>query len=67
MTDGGSLYLERGVCEAVRDALALRGHTVRAGGDYGGYQAILRDNLPDGTFVYRAASEMRKDGQAVGY
>jgi gamma-glutamyltranspeptidase / glutathione hydrolase len=67
MTDGGLLYLERGVCQVVRDGLAARGHTLRSGGDYGGYQAILRDSLPDGSFTYRAASEMRKDGQAVGY
>ena len=67
MEDGGELYLERGVCEETRAALAARGHDVRSGGDYGGYQAIMRENLEDGTFVYRAASEMRKDGQAVGY
>jgi len=64
MQDGGLLYLERGVCSATRQALEARGHAVRGGDDYGGYQAIM---LNQTTGVYHAASEMRKDGHAAGY
>ncbi|GAB4571157.1 MAG: gamma-glutamyltransferase [Rhodothalassiaceae bacterium] len=65
MTDGGVLEVESGVPEAVRDALAARGHKVRVtSGPFGGYQAIWRD--PE-TGVYHGASEMRKDGMAIGY
>jgi gamma-glutamyltranspeptidase/glutathione hydrolase len=35
-----------------------------ARGIYGGYQAIMWDNVNK---VYRGASESRKDGQAAGY
>jgi len=34
------------------------------GGNYGGYQAILRDRL---NRSYWGATEMRKDGVAIGY
>jgi gamma-glutamyltranspeptidase/glutathione hydrolase len=34
------------------------------GGNFGGYQAILRDAEHG---VYVGATEMRKDGAAVGY
>jgi len=64
MTDGGELYLERGVCENVANNLRERGHIVKRGGDFGGYQAILFDSENS---VYHAASEMRKDGQAQAY
>jgi gamma-glutamyltranspeptidase / glutathione hydrolase len=37
---------------------------VSSDGDFGGYQAILRDPV---TGVYYGASESRKDGQAQGY
>ena len=50
---------------SVRDELTRRGHKISAGdGGYGGYQAILRDPQ---TGVYWGASEMRKDGAAMGY
>jgi gamma-glutamyltranspeptidase/glutathione hydrolase len=65
MSDGGTLTLESGFEYEVVRELALRGH--RMGwdvGNYGGYQAILRDSE---TGVYRGASESRKDGQAAGY
>jgi len=65
MEDGGILYLERGICQETRNELIRRGHNVKSGDDYGGYQAILKDRIFDG--VYHGASEMRKDGQAVGY
>ena len=41
------------------------GHRFDTGaGYYGGYQAILWDPVEK---VYHGASEMRKDGQVVGY
>jgi gamma-glutamyltranspeptidase/glutathione hydrolase len=66
MRDGGSLRLEPGVPEAVRDELARRGHTIEEQGtaQFGGYQAIYRDNA---TGIYAGATERRKDGVALGY
>ena len=65
MTDGGTLYMESGIGETVRGALADRGHDVATQTtDYGGYQAILWDEVKG---VYYGASESRKDGQAAGY
>ncbi len=65
MDDGGSLYLESGIGQDVREALKALGHTLNAGtGSYGGYQAILWDEEQG---VYYGASEVRKDGQAAGY
>jgi gamma-glutamyltranspeptidase/glutathione hydrolase len=65
MTDGGTLHLEHGFSPAAIADLERRGHRVRIGqGDYGGYQAILWDPVHR---VYHGASEMRKDGQVVGY
>jgi gamma-glutamyltranspeptidase / glutathione hydrolase len=63
----GTVSVEAGVPADVRAALAAMGHNVvvdtRASG-YGAYHAIYRD--PE-TGVYHAASEMRADGQAIGY
>lgn len=65
MTDGGELLVESGVDPEVVEALRRRGHRVRVTrGGYGGYQAILWDARHG---VYRGASEMRKDGQVLGY
>ena len=65
-SDGvGDLELETGIGPAVRAELTRRGHKVTPGdGGYGGYQAIMRD--PE-TGAYWGASEMRKDGAAIGY
>lgn len=65
MADGGEVFLESGFpLESVRE-LRSRGHAVGWGiGEYGGYQAILRDPVSG---VYYGASESRKDGQAAGY
>lgn len=65
MNDGGTLELESGMtAEAVRE-LQKRGHKVNiTAGPFGGYQAIWRDPK---TGVYHGASEMRKDGMAIGY
>lgn len=63
----GTVSVEAGVPKAVREALIAMGHNVevdtRASG-YGAYHAIFRDPV---TGVYHAASEMRADGQAIGY
>ncbi len=65
MTDGGLLQLESGVPPEVVAELERRGHRVEiTKGPFGGYQAIWRDPK---TGVYWGASEMRKDGEAIGY
>jgi gamma-glutamyltranspeptidase/glutathione hydrolase len=65
MTDGGEVVLEQGHSAALVKALEARGHRVKVtnDGDFGGYQAILRN--AEG--VYFGASESRKDGAAQGY
>jgi len=65
MSDGGRVNLESGIpYKAIRE-LVRKGHHVKyTVGGYGGYQAILRDELNG---VYYGASESRKDGQAAGY
>ncbi|HLT40046.1 MAG TPA: gamma-glutamyltransferase, partial [Enhygromyxa sp.] len=61
----GVLHVETGVSPAAVAGLERRGHVVKIAGDgYGGYQAIMRDPV---TGVYTAATEMRKDGLAIGY
>jgi len=66
MTGGGVLHIEPGVPAAVIEELKRRGHTIEpeAVGAYGGYQAIWRDPV---TGMYAGATEMRKDGCALGY
>ena len=65
MSDGGEVVLEQGYSPEVVKALEARGHkvTIANDGDFGGYQAILRN--AEG--VYFGASESRKDGAAQGY
>jgi gamma-glutamyltranspeptidase/glutathione hydrolase len=65
MRDGGLVVLENGYSPAVVKALEARGHKVKVAndGDFGGYQAILRN--AEG--VYFGASESRKDGAAQGF
>ncbi len=65
MEDGGTILIERGVSVAIAEELRKRGHQVRyTTGPFGGYEAIYRD--PE-TGVYWGATEMRKDGTAIGY
>ncbi|HEX7060628.1 MAG TPA: gamma-glutamyltransferase [Woeseiaceae bacterium] len=65
MQDGGRLHLESGFSEQTRRALARMGHNVTRGEmDFGGYQAILCDQVRG---AWYGASEARKDGQAAGY
>jgi gamma-glutamyltranspeptidase/glutathione hydrolase len=62
----GSLLLEPGVKRETADALSRRGHPVRIAGigslEFGAAQLVYK--LEDG---YLAASEPRRDGQAVGF
>ena len=63
--DVGKLQLETGVSGDTRAELERRGHDLEPGdGGFGGYQAIMRDPT---TGVYWGASEMRKDGSAMGF
>ncbi|MEP0355440.1 gamma-glutamyltransferase [Paraglaciecola sp.] len=65
MSDGGKVHLESGFAPLVRRSLIQKGHVLQDSvGNYGGYQAIMRD-LETG--VYYGASESRKDGHAAGY
>ncbi|MFK5958330.1 MAG: gamma-glutamyltransferase, partial [Lutibacter sp.] len=65
MTDGGLLVLESGFDYETIRALMRKGHKVGFElGSYGGYQAIMWDEINK---VYFGASESRKDGQASGY
>jgi len=64
--EGGRVFVERGFAPAVLDDLRARGHDVTeesSAGRYGGAQLIMRLE----TGGYLAASDHRKDGQAVGY
>jgi len=56
--------MEGGISPAVREELEKLGHRFARRGSFGGYQAILWDPK---NRVYHGASEMRKDGQAIGY
>ena len=63
----GTLNMESGVSAGTVTALEKMGHRVEIVHDgvmFGGYQAIYRD--PE-TGVYIGATEMRKDGLAIGY
>jgi gamma-glutamyltranspeptidase/glutathione hydrolase len=61
----GEVEIESGIAAAVRRELTRRGHKLIPGtGGFGGYQAILWDRE---NRVYWGATEMRKDGVAIGY
>lgn len=68
MTNGGTVELEAGVCDATVAELENRGHTITRASNGGGYQAIMKTRDPvDGGIVYTGASEMRKDGLVAAY
>jgi gamma-glutamyltranspeptidase/glutathione hydrolase len=57
--------MESGFDPAVKKELARRGYSIEKGtGNFGGYQAILWDSR---NHVYWGGSEMRKDGEVIGY
>ena len=61
----GEVEMESGFAPEVKDELGKRGYKILPGsGNFGGYQAIMWDAKRR---VYWGASEMRKDGEAVGY
>jgi gamma-glutamyltranspeptidase/glutathione hydrolase len=61
----GLVQMESGITAPVRAELTKRGHQlVQGGGGFGGYNAILWDKK---NRAYWGASEMRKDGVAIGY
>jgi gamma-glutamyltranspeptidase / glutathione hydrolase len=62
--DGGKVALESGIAKEVRIELERRGHIPAETDFFGGYQSILWDSLNK---VYHGGSDMRKDGQAIGY
>jgi gamma-glutamyltranspeptidase / glutathione hydrolase len=70
IVDDGRLMVEAAVGAEVADALARRGHPITIAPpdslDFGSAQLVARlsDDLVDG---YCAASEHRRDGQAVGF
>ena len=65
MLDGGRVNLEAGHEWEVVRALLRRGHVVGWNdGEYGGYQAVMRDRERG---VWIGASESRKDGLALGH
>jgi gamma-glutamyltranspeptidase / glutathione hydrolase len=59
------LFLESGVHDEVRAALAARGHQPRDGrGQMGGFQGIMID---PSSGVLLGGSDPRKDGLAIGF
>ena len=61
----GSVEMESGFSPEVKRELERRGYKVVPGtGAFGGYQAIQYDPV---YHVYWGASEMRKDGEVIGY
>jgi len=63
----GTLYVEPGISQNTIEKLRAMGHRVQVvenGIMFGGYQAIMRNPK---TGVYAGATEMRKDGNAIGY
>jgi gamma-glutamyltranspeptidase / glutathione hydrolase len=64
-TGVGTVEMESGFDLAVKAELEKRGYKIVPGtGGFGGYQAIMWDAKHR---VYWGASEMRKDGEAIGY
>jgi gamma-glutamyltranspeptidase/glutathione hydrolase len=65
------LTLESELYKAMGPALTALGHTVvkADGSEMGGYQSVTVQpgGSPQAGFVFRGASDHRKDGQAVGY
>ncbi len=61
----GTVEMETGFDPKVKDELAKRGYKIVPGtGAFGGYEAIQYDAK---NHVYWGATEMRKDGEVIGY
>jgi gamma-glutamyltranspeptidase/glutathione hydrolase len=61
----GTVEMESGFDPAVKAELARRGYRIVPGtGNFGGYEAIMYDAKQH---VYWGATEMRKDGEVIGY
>jgi len=64
----GTVLLESGFDKAIGAELEKRGYEVKwvepGTGSFGGYEAIMYDPVQH---VYWGASEMRKDGEVIGY
>ena len=61
----GTVEMESGFAPAVKAELARRGYKIVPGtGNFGGYEAIMWDPKQH---VYWGATEMRKDGEVIGY
>lgn len=64
----GKLHLESGVPEATKQQLAAMGWDLGPpDGGFGGYQNIMKQINEQGRWTYGAATEMRKDGDALAY
>ena len=64
-TGVGSVEMESGFDPKVKAALEKRGYKIVPGtGNFGGYEAIQYDAK---NHVYWGATEMRKDGEVIGY
>jgi gamma-glutamyltranspeptidase / glutathione hydrolase len=64
-TGPGTVQLERGISDSVRDQLTQMGHRLSSSvGAFGGYQSIWRMDDP---LRYFGGSDPRKDGCAIGY
>ncbi|MDA7497078.1 gamma-glutamyltransferase [bacterium] len=64
-TGPGTVQLERGISDSVRDQLTQMGHHLNSSvGAFGGYQSIWRMDDP---LRYFGGSDPRKDGCAIGY
>jgi gamma-glutamyltranspeptidase / glutathione hydrolase len=66
VVSGSRVGLEPGFAVSVRDGLRALGHdVVDQAGSFGGAQVAWR--FADDPIAYAAASDPRRDGQAVGY
>jgi len=64
----GKLHLESGVPTETKRQLEAMGWTLGPpDGGFGGYQNVMKQINEDGPWTYGAATEMRKDGNALAY
>lgn len=64
----GKLHLESGVPDQTKRQLEAMGWSLGPpDGGFGGYQNVMRQANEQGRWTYGAATEMRKDGNALAY